>query len=84
MNSIRRLNLSESSWFKLATHFSIFLSDKDTKELNNVQRLTEDWKNSLDSVRFIVNENESSLSQNLRQIISLLDNFKMTLEKGTL
>lgn len=84
MNTVRRLNLSESSWFKLATHFSIFLSDKDTKELNNVQSLAEDWKNSLESIRFAVNENESSLGQNLRQIISLLESFKKTLEKGSL
>lgn len=33
LQTLQRLQLSEKSWVKLAEHFAIFLSDKDTEQV---------------------------------------------------
>ena len=37
LNTAKRLHVSEKGWVKLANHFTILLSDKDTEILTKLQ-----------------------------------------------
>lgn len=37
LTTAKRLHLSEKAWSKLANHFSVLLSDKDTEQLTALQ-----------------------------------------------
>lgn len=58
LNTAKRLNIAEKSWAKLAKHFSILLSDHDTKDLIETQKLIESWKNTIEEIRTEVCSNE--------------------------
>uniref|UniRef100_A0A8K9XJ24 Axonemal dynein light chain domain containing 1 n=1 Tax=Oncorhynchus mykiss TaxID=8022 RepID=A0A8K9XJ24_ONCMY len=44
-----RLHVSEQTWTKTAEHFTLFLTSKDTEDLNHIMQLTEQWKEQLTS-----------------------------------
>ncbi|XP_076583081.1 axonemal dynein light chain domain-containing protein 1 [Chaetodon auriga] len=44
---ISRLHITEQSWFKTAEHCSLYLTSKDTEDLNVIMELTDDWKEQL-------------------------------------
>ena len=68
MNTAKRLNLSEKSWSKLSKSFALLMSDKDTKDLNEIQKLTESWKDTINEVRFEINQKETKFKQTLEQV----------------
>ena len=37
LNTAKRLHIAEKAWAKLANHFTILLSDKDTEVLTELQ-----------------------------------------------
>ena len=41
LSTAKRLHVSEKSWSKLANHFTIVLSDRDTEQLSQLQHLVE-------------------------------------------
>lgn len=84
LNTAKRLNLAEQSWFKLATHFSIFLSDKDTRELSKVQSLVDSWKETLNEIRADVFKSEGQLTRSLTTIGSNFGQLKSTLDTKSL
>lgn len=64
----KRLNLAEKLWSKLAKHFSLQISDRDIKDLAEIQKYTENWKELLDEIRNCVLENESDSKINLEEL----------------
>ncbi|XP_071947240.1 axonemal dynein light chain domain-containing protein 1-like isoform X2 [Antedon mediterranea] len=44
ISTARRLNISEKSWSKLAKHFTVVLSDRDTDQLSQLQVLIENHR----------------------------------------
>ncbi len=84
LNNTKRLNMTESSWFKLAMHFSIFLADKDTKELETVQRLADDWRTAINEVRVDVKMSEKSLESTFKHVQTILNDLKSTLATSSL
>lgn len=65
LNTCKRLNLTEKSWFKLAKHFSLMLSDRDTKDLMVIQKIIEEWKATIGETRVQVSEKEARMSRAL-------------------
>ncbi len=61
----KRLNLAEKSWSKLAKHFSLLISDRDTKDLCEIQNYTESWKENLNNIRNSSRENEKISKKNI-------------------
>ena len=45
----KRLHISEKSWSKLASHFAILLSDKDTDDLAQLQLIVEQWRDKTEA-----------------------------------
>ncbi|XP_077986638.1 axonemal dynein light chain domain-containing protein 1-like isoform X2 [Glandiceps talaboti] len=44
LSTARRLHVNEKAWHKLATHFTIVLSDKDTEEMSTLQGFVEKFR----------------------------------------
>ena len=76
MNTCKRLNLIEKSWFKLAKHFTLLLSDRDTKELMAIQKLIEEWKTAIEETRVEVVSKENRLKIELANCKSDLDSLR--------
>lgn len=58
LNTCKRLNLAEKSWFKLAKHFALMLTDRDTKDLIAIQKMTEEWKLTIEEIRKEIEDKE--------------------------
>ncbi|XP_051549313.1 axonemal dynein light chain domain-containing protein 1 [Myxocyprinus asiaticus] len=44
---VRRLNISEQTWAKIADHFIVFLTAKDSEDVSHILELTDQWKEKL-------------------------------------
>ncbi len=64
----KRLNLAEKSWTKLAKHFAMQISDRDTKDLIEIQKLTENWKDTIVEVRNEILKKELKAKKALQSI----------------
>ncbi len=79
MATAKRLNLAEKSWTKLAKHFSIQISDRDTKDLIEIQKFTESWKQQMDEIRIDISQKEKQARQSLQHIRLDLDKIKSSM-----
>lgn len=66
----------EKSWFKLAKHFTLLLSDRDTKELMAIQKLIEEWKTAIEETRVEVLSKENRLKIELTNCKSDLESLR--------
>jgi len=76
LNSSKRLNLAEKSWYKLARHFTIFLSDKDTKIGSSIQVLVANWRNLINGYRTNLEIKEEETRKHFLRIQAGLQNIK--------
>ncbi|XP_062251619.1 axonemal dynein light chain domain-containing protein 1 [Platichthys flesus] len=44
---VRRLHVHEQSWFKTAEHCILYLTSKDTEDMNIIKELSDNWKEQL-------------------------------------
>ncbi|KAF7666157.1 hypothetical protein LDENG_00116290 [Lucifuga dentata] len=58
LHLVNRLHVSEKSWSKIAEHCSIFLSSKDTEDMNVIMQLTDLWKEQLTAFMSQLKETE--------------------------
>nr|XP_004658931.2 axonemal dynein light chain domain-containing protein 1 [Jaculus jaculus] len=58
-----RLYLNEKGWSKLATHFIIMLSTKDTSDHAQLEKLTEKWRNLVTAFKKEVEDTEESTKE---------------------
>ncbi|XP_041745524.1 axonemal dynein light chain domain-containing protein 1 isoform X1 [Coregonus clupeaformis] len=63
-----RLHVSEQTWTKTAEHFTVFLTSKDTEDLNHIMQLTEQWKEKLTSFVQSLREAEHGQCEGIRSI----------------
>ncbi|CAB1314214.1 unnamed protein product [Coregonus sp. 'balchen'] len=63
-----RLHVSEQTWTKTAEHFTVFLTSKDTEDLNHIMQLTEQWKEQLTSFVQSLREAEHGQCEGIRSI----------------
>jgi hypothetical protein len=68
LNSVEQLQLTGRSWEKLATHFTITLSDVDTKQLCIIQSEIHQWKNDLAQFVRLLNETENNINTKLNTV----------------
>ncbi|KAL3870210.1 hypothetical protein ACJMK2_038289, partial [Sinanodonta woodiana] len=61
----KRLHVSEKAWVKLATHFTILLSDRDTDLLTKIQTHLEKWRNALEEFSIILKHREEEMRTQL-------------------
>ena len=84
LNTAKQLNLSEKSWYKLAKQFAFHLYDSDTKNLNQVQNLVENWKDTMKEVRSEIHEKEAQTRKSIAELQNGMKLLKTLLETDTL
>lgn len=80
----QRLNVSEKSWAKLARHFALLISDKDNKELNEIQKFADSWKDSIEELKLSITFKESQTRNLLEQTRLEIDRLKYILQPSTM
>jgi hypothetical protein len=80
----QRLNVAEKSWAKLAKHFALLISEKDTKDLNEIQKHTDNWKDAIEELRFDIVCKENQTRNVLEQTRIDLDKLKWILSPNTI
>ncbi|KAK3088891.1 hypothetical protein FSP39_025040 [Pinctada imbricata] len=70
LTTAKKLHVSEKSWAKLATHFTILLSDKDTELLTNLQTHVEQWRDLVEEFNLTVKTREEEMKTNVLSLKS--------------
>merc|ERR1719242_1366078 len=68
LNTAKRLQLSEKSWVKMANHFTILLSDRDTDLLTKIQGYVENWRDLIEDFNIALKQREDEMRESLRGI----------------
>ncbi|XP_078323462.1 axonemal dynein light chain domain-containing protein 1-like isoform X4 [Crassostrea virginica] len=68
LTTAKKLHVSEKSWAKLATHFTILLSDKDTELLTNLQTHVEKWRDLVEEFNIILKMREEEMKTNISSL----------------
>ncbi|XP_049724371.1 axonemal dynein light chain domain-containing protein 1 isoform X4 [Elephas maximus indicus] len=64
----KRLYLNEKGWNKYTKHFIILLSTKDTADLALLQKLTQKWRNLMNTFKQEVEQSEESTRETLQTV----------------
>ncbi|KAG8548088.1 hypothetical protein GDO81_026739, partial [Engystomops pustulosus] len=64
----RRLYMSEKTWTKIVRHFIVLLASNDTKDLSEIQQITERWRDHMTRFQLELQRSEES-SREKMQII---------------
>lgn len=84
LNTSKRLNVAEKSWYKSAHHFAVFLSDKDTKTIAEIQKNAEGWREITQEYNSDLHSQEDETKKNLQRILSGLQQTKNFLSTNSL
>ncbi|XP_052789465.1 axonemal dynein light chain domain-containing protein 1-like isoform X3 [Mya arenaria] len=66
LTTAKRLHVSEKAWAKLANHFTILLSDKDTDLITKVQTHVERWRDMVEEFSITLRHREEEMRKQLR------------------
>ncbi|CAH1787293.1 unnamed protein product [Owenia fusiformis] len=70
LNTAKRMHISEKSWAKLANHFTILLSDKDTELLAKLQGYVETWHDLMEQFNGSAISREDDMKQQVVKVRS--------------
>lgn len=84
LNSCKRMHVSEKAWAKLANHFTILLSDKDTDLLTKLQGYVDRWRDLVEDFNKSIKEREDTMRQELLAIKGDFQRWKEDFEKNLL
>ncbi len=69
----KRLSLAEQAWHTLASHFSIYLMDKDTIDLTDVQKSANSWREIVETFDREQEQREHETTKNLNRLIKSIE-----------
>ncbi|XP_052091532.1 axonemal dynein light chain domain-containing protein 1-like isoform X2 [Mytilus californianus] len=81
LTTAKRLHVSEKAWVKLATHFTILLSDRDTQVLTNLQGHVERWRDLVEEFKTVQNQREVEMKNNIKSIRGSVDHWMNEIRK---
>lgn len=81
VTTAKRLHVSEKAWAKLAQHFTILLSDKDTDLLTKIQIHAERWRDMVEEFNITLKHREEDMHQQLKQLSPGIDRWLKELRK---
>ncbi|XP_056012057.1 axonemal dynein light chain domain-containing protein 1-like isoform X3 [Ostrea edulis] len=81
LTTAKKLHVSEKSWAKLATHFTILLSDKDTELLTNLQTHVENWRDLVDEFNIILKTREEEMKINISSLKGSMQKWMFEIRK---
>ena len=80
----KRLSLAEQAWYALATHFTIYLTDKDTIDLTEVQRAANNWREIIETFDNDQEQREFDTKKSLERLFKSIENFRITFRQNHL
>lgn len=81
LTTAKRLHVSEKAWVKLASHFTILLSDRDTQVLTNLQGHVERWRDLVEEFKTVQNQREVEMKNNIKSIRGSVDHWMNEIRK---
>ncbi|XP_062611821.1 axonemal dynein light chain domain-containing protein 1-like isoform X3 [Saccostrea cucullata] len=81
LTTAKKLHVSEKSWAKLATHFTILLSDKDTELLTNLQTHVEKWRDLVEEFNIILKSREEEMKVNISSLKGSIQKWMLEIRK---
>lgn len=81
LTTAKKLHVSEKSWAKLATHFTILLSDKDTELLTNLQTHVEKWRDLVEEFNIILKSREEEMKVNISSLKGSIQKWMIEIRK---
>ncbi|XP_053380213.1 axonemal dynein light chain domain-containing protein 1-like [Mercenaria mercenaria] len=81
LTTAKRLHVNEKAWAKLAHHFTILLSDKDTDLLTKIQTFVERWRDMVEEFSIALKHREEEMRQQLRLLSPGIDRWLKELRK---
>jgi hypothetical protein len=67
------LSLAEQAWYALASHFSIYLIDKDTIDLSEIQKFANLWREIIECFDREQEQREYDTRKNLQRLTKSID-----------
>ncbi|CAF3662745.1 unnamed protein product [Rotaria sp. Silwood1] len=78
----KRLSLAEQTWYTLASHFSIYLMDKDTIELTDVQKSANVWREIVETFDREQEQREFETTKNLNRLSKSIETLRNTFRQN--
>lgn len=81
LNTAKKLHLCEKAWAKLSRHFAIFLSDKDSIQLEKLTNHVQTWRELSEKLNKRVDATEEEMRKKLQRLIKQLQRWKKEFQK---
>lgn len=78
------MNLAEQAWYSLANHFAIYLMDKDTVDLTDVQKAANTWREIIETFDREQEQREYETSKNLNRLVHSIETLRNTFRQNHL
>ncbi|KAK3723089.1 hypothetical protein RRG08_037283 [Elysia crispata] len=80
LNTAKRLQLSEKGWVKMANHFTILLSDRDTDLLTKIQSYVENWRDLIEDFNIALRQREDEMKESLKGVKTSIESTLKTFQ----
>ena len=84
LNTAKRIHVSEKAWAKLANHFTVLLSDRDTEVLIKLQGHADTFRDVLDSFSQKTLGHERNIREKLLNVMGEMQAMKVDFQKNML
>ena len=84
LNTAKRIHVSEKAWAKLANHFTVLLSDRDTEVLIRLQGYADTFRDVLDSFSQKTVQRERNIREKLLNVMGEMQAMKVDFQKNML
>lgn len=84
MTTSKRLSLAEQAWHTLASHFTIYLMDKDTIDLTDVQKSANSWREIIETFDREQGQREYETTKNLQRLVKSIETLRSTYRQNHL
>lgn len=81
LNTAKKLHLCEKAWAKLSRHFAIFLSEKDSIQLERLTGHVQKWRELSDKFNKMLDSSEEGMINKLKRLINQLQKWKKEFQK---
>lgn len=84
LTTSKRLSLAEQAWYTLASHFAIYLMDKDTIDLTEVQKAANLWREIIETFDHDQEQREYDTTKNLQRLIKSVEALRIAFRQNHL
>ncbi|KAJ7337274.1 Axonemal dynein light chain domain-containing protein 1 [Desmophyllum pertusum] len=81
LNTAKKLHLCEKAWAKLSRHFAIFLSVKDSIQLESLTHHVQKWRELSEKFNKRLDSSEEEMTNRLKRLIAQLHRWRKEFQK---